>query len=133
MSIAEHREHQRQLEVEDLRDTSHHIATLVRRRSADPIWLIIAVVKTDLSAEGDEDPLEHYWRDPDSPFVQQLQKLRREVGERNLTLDIVTVSSVEQDFVLGDETVTSRGSNAERDRSLDALAERIRQMSGHTA
>ncbi|MDN5860385.1 MAG: hypothetical protein L0H84_17395 [Pseudonocardia sp.] len=132
-TIAEHRERQRQLEVEDLRDTAHHIATLVRRRSADPIWLIVAVVKTDLCAAADADPLEHYWRDPDSPFVQQLQKLRREVGERNLTLDIVTVSSVQQDFVLGAETVASRGSDAERDRSLDALAERIRQMSGHVA
>jgi len=132
-TVAEHREHQRHLEVEDFRDTAHHIATLVRRRSADPIWLIIAVVKTDLLAADDEDPLEHYWRDPDSPFVQQLQKLRREVGERNLTLDIVTVSSVRQDFVLGSETVPSSGSNADRDTSLDALAERIRQMSGHVA
>jgi hypothetical protein len=132
-TIAEHRARQRELEVEDFRDTAHHIATLVRRRSADPIWLIIAVVKTDLRAADDEDPLEHYWRDPESPFVQQLQKLRREVGERNLTLDIVTVSSVRQDFVLGSETVPSSGTNAERDTSLDALAERIRQMSGHTA
>jgi hypothetical protein len=132
-TIAEHREHQRQLEVEDLRDTAHHIATLVRRRSADPIWLIIAVVKSDLLSADDEDPLEHYWRDPESPFVQQLQKLRREVGERNLTFDIVTVSSVQQDFVLGSETVPSSASNAERDKSLDALAERIRQMSGHVA
>jgi hypothetical protein len=132
-TIAEHRARQRELEVEDLRDTAHHIATLVRRRSADPIWLIIAVVKSDLLAADDEDPLEHYWRDPDSPFVQQLQKLRREVGERNLTLDIVTVSSVRQDFVLGSETVRSAGTNAERDTSLDALAERIRQMSGHVA
>ena len=132
-SVAEHRQRQRELEVEDFRDTAHHIATLVRRRSADPIWLIIAVVKSDLLGPGEEDPLEHYWRDPDSPFVQQLQKLRREVGERNLTLDIVTVSSVRQDFVLGAETVPSGGSNAERDTSLDALAERIRQMSGHVA
>lgn len=132
-SVAEHRERQRQLEVEDLRDTAHHIATLVRRRSADPIWLIIAVVKSDLRTADDVDPMEHYWRDPDSPFVQQLQKLRREVGERNLTLDIVTVSSVQQDFVLGAETVPSVATNAERDRSLDALAERIRQMSGHVA
>lgn len=131
-SIAEHRERQRQLEVEDLRDTAHHIATLVRRRPADPIWLIVAVVKTDLYA-ADDDPLEHYWRSADSPFVQQLQKLRREVGERNLTLDIVEVSSVHHDFVLGKETVPSVGSEADRDRSLDALAERIRQMSGHVA
>lgn len=130
-SVAEHRKRQHELEVEDLRDTAHHIATLVRRRSADPIWMIVAVVKADL--HGDEDPLEHYWRDPDSPFVQQLQKLRREVGERNLTLDIVTVSSVRQDFVLGSETVQSLGSDADRNRSLDALAERIRQMSGHIA
>jgi hypothetical protein len=122
---------QREREVEDFRDTAAHIASLVSA-SARPVWLLVAVTKTDLlHPDIATDVVENYYSlHGHSPFATELRDLRRMVGDGNLTTAVMPVYAMAEDFTYRGETVRTRGSVADRDDRLDRFRHRLRHLTG---
>lgn len=117
------REEQLTLELEDWAITAHLIASMAVRRDK-PIWLVIAVTKTDLYPETLDAALEYYSPGSGSPFAKKIDELRALAGGAKLSIDVLPVSS--QGGVQGSAFTPQRGS-----KLVDALAARLGQLSGH--
>ena len=117
------REEQLTAELEDWAITAHRIASMAVRRDK-PIWLIIAVTKTDLYADELDDVVQYYSPGSGSPFGNKIDELRALAGGAKLSVDVLPVSSRGSDL-------TSSISAKEASRMVDALAARLAQLSGH--
>jgi len=117
------REEQLAAELEDWTITSHRIASLAVRRSK-PIWLIIAVTKTDLYPDRVDEAVRYYSPGSGTPFGDKVDALRALAGGAKLSIDVLPVSSQGGD----------RKSALPEKRAgamVDALATRLGQLSGH--
>ncbi|KRF46307.1 hypothetical protein ASH01_22165 [Terrabacter sp. Soil811] len=117
------REEQLAAELEDWTITSHRIASLAVRRSK-PIWLIIAVTKTDLYPDDVDEAVHYYSPGSGTPFGDKVDALRALAGGAKLSIDVLPVSSQGGD----------RKSALPEKRAgamVDALATRLGQLSGH--
>lgn len=117
------REEQLAAELEDWAITSHRIASMAVRRHK-PIWLIIAVTKTDLYPDEIDEVVRYYSPGSGSPFAERVDALRALAGGARLSIDVLAVSSQGGD----------RKSALPEKRAgamVDALAERLGQLSGH--
>jgi hypothetical protein len=121
----------RESEVADFRDTAVHIASLVSA-SNRPIWLLVAVTKTDLlHPDIAADVVANYYSaGGHSPFADELRLLRRKVGEGRLTTATMPVYAVAEDFTYRGETVPTRGTDADRDLRLEEFRTRLRHLTG---
>ncbi len=117
------REAQLAAELEDWTITSHRIASMAVRRDK-PIWLVIAVTKTDLYPEAVDETVRYYSPGSGSPFGDKLDALRALAGGANLSVDVLPVSSQGGDRKTG---VSARQASA----MIDTLATRLAQLSGH--
>jgi len=110
-------------ELEDWAITSHRIASMAVRRDK-PVWLVIAVTKTDLYADGLDEAVHYYSPGSGSPFGDRIDELRALAGGAKLSVDVLPVSSQG-----GDKTsaVSAKAAGA----MVDALAARLAQLSGH--
>jgi hypothetical protein len=126
-----YRARQRENEVIDFRDTAVHIASLVSA-STRPIWLLVAVTKTDLlHPDMAADIVANYYSaGGHSPFADELRLLRRKVGEGRLTTSTMPVYAVAEDFTYRGETVPTRGSDGDRDARLEEFRTRLRHLTG---
>ncbi len=117
------REEQLAAELEDWTITSHRIASLAVRRSK-PIWLIIAVTKTDLYRDDIDEVVRYYSPGSGSPFAERVDALRALAGGAKLSVDVLPVSSQGGD---------RKSALPEKRASalVDALADRLGQLSGH--
>lgn len=115
------REDQLARELEDWAITSHLIASMAVRRER-PIWLIIAVTKTDLYRGDLREVLEYYSPGSGSPFGDKIDELRALAGGAKLSVDVLPVSSLNG----GKGTANQQASEL-----VDALATRLGQLSGH--
>ncbi|MET1057979.1 MAG: hypothetical protein ABWX84_00145 [Nocardioides sp.] len=117
------REEQLTAELEDWAITSHRIASMAVRRDK-PVWLVIAVTKTDLYADELEDVVQYYSPGSGSPFGDNIDELRALAGGAKLSVDVLPVSSHG-----GDRTsaISAKAASA----MVDALAARLAQLSGH--
>lgn len=106
------REQQMAAELEDWTITAHRIASLAVRRD-QPIWLVIAVTKTDLFADELDDALTYYSPGSGSPFGDRVDELRALAGGAKLSVDVLPVSA-EPSSVM-----------------IDGLAARMAQLAGH--
>jgi hypothetical protein len=131
LSLDAYRALQREREVEDFRRTATHIASLVGT-SRKPIWLLIAVTKTDLlHPRVAEDVVENYYSlHGHSPFAETLRDLRRQVGDAGLTTAVMPVYALAQDFEFGGSRLATRGTPKDRDAKLDAFRHRLRHLTG---
>lgn len=118
------REEQLAAELEDWAITSHRIASLAVRRHK-PIWLVIAVTKTDLYPEDVDEVVRYYSPGSGSPFGDRVDALRALAGGAKLSIDVLPVSSQGGDRRL---PVPAKRANA----MVDALADRLAQLSGHS-
>lgn len=134
LSLDAHRARQREREVEDFRQTATHIAALVGA-SRRPVWLLIAVTKTDLlHPTVAEDVVENYYSvRGSSPFADALRDLRRQVGEAGLTTAVMPVYAMAQDYEFGGSRIATRGTAADRDARLDAFRQRLRHLTGQVS
>jgi hypothetical protein len=134
LSLDAHRARQREREVEDFRETATHIASLVGA-SRRPVWLLIAVTKTDLLHPAvAEDVVENYYSQyGSSPFADVLRELRRQVGEAGLTTAVMPVYALAQDYEFHGERIPTRGTAADRDARLDAFRQRLRHLTGQVS
>lgn len=112
------REEQLAAELEDWTITAHRIASMAVRRER-PVWLIIAVTKADLYAERLDEVVRYYSPGSGSPFGDKVDELRALAGGARLSVDVLPVSA------LSDKEDKDAG------RTIDALATRLAQLSGH--
>ncbi len=117
------RQEQLALELEDWAITSHRIASMAVRRHK-PIWLIIAVTKADLYPDDLEEVVRYYSPGSGSPFGDKVDALRALAGGAKLSIDVLPVSSQ-----VADKKATIAGKRA--GAMVDALADRLGQLSGH--
>jgi hypothetical protein len=117
------REEQLAAELEDWTITSHRIASMAVRRHK-PIWLIIAVTKTDLYPGDIDEVVRYYSPGSGSPFAERVDALRALAGGAKLSIDVLAVSSQG-----GDRKSPLPEKRA--DAMVDALADRLGQLSGH--
>ncbi len=117
------REEQLVAELEDWAITSHRIASMAVRRDK-PVWLVIAVTKTDLYADELDDVLHYYSPGSASPFGDKIDELRALAGGAKLSVDVLPVSSQGGDRK---STISPKRAGA----MVDALAVRLTQLSGH--
>jgi hypothetical protein len=117
------REEQLAAELEDWTITSHRLASMaVRRRQ--PIWLVIAVTKTDLFPDDVDEVLHYYSPGSGSPFGAKVDALRALAGGAKLSIDVLPVSSQGSDRRAA---ISAKRASA----MVDALAARLAQLSGH--
>jgi hypothetical protein len=117
------REEQLAAELEDWAITSHRIASMAVRRDK-PIWLVIAVTKTDLYADEVDEVVHYYSPGSRSPFGDKVDELRALAGGAKLSVDVLPVSSQAGE--------RKSGLSAKKASELvDALAARLAQLSGH--
>jgi len=117
------REEQLAAELEDWTITSHRIASMAVRRHK-PIWLIIAVTKTDLYPDHIDEAVRYYSPGSGSPFAERVEALRALAGGAKLSIDVLPVSSSGGDR-------KSAFSEKRAGATVDALADRLGQLSGH--
>lgn len=110
-------------ELEDWAITSHRIAAMAVRRDK-PVWLVIAVTKTDLYPDEVDDVVRYYSPGSGSPFGTKLDELRALAGGAKLSVDVLPVSSQGGDRA---SAVSAKRATA----MIDALAVRLAQLSGH--
>ncbi|WP_219924567.1 AAA family ATPase [Nocardioides campestrisoli] len=117
------REEQLAAELEDWTITAHRIASMAVRRDK-PVWLVIAVTKTDLYPEQVDEAMRYYSPGSGSPFAEKLDELRALAGGARLSVDVLPVSSQGGDrrSALPTKQATAM---------VDALATRLSQLSGH--
>jgi hypothetical protein len=118
------REQQLAAELEDWSITAHRIASMAVRRDK-PVWLVIAVSKADLYAEGLDEAVRYYSPGSGSPFGDKVDELRALAGGARLSVDVLPVSA------LGTGERSSSVSAKEASAMVDALATRLAQLSGH--
>ncbi|MDN5796494.1 MAG: ATP-binding protein [Intrasporangium sp.] len=118
------REEQLAAELDDWTITSHRIASMAVRRHK-PVWLVIAVTKTDLYPDDVEEVVRYYSPGSGSPFGEKVDALRALAGGAKLHVDVLPVSSQ------GGER-TSAISAKQAGAMVDALATRLAQLCGHT-
>lgn len=116
------REEQLAAELEDWAITSHRIASMAVRRDK-PVWLVIAVTKTDLYADEVEDVVHYYSPGSGSPFGDKVDELRALAGGARLSVDVLPVSSQ-----AGERKSALSAKKASE--MVDALAVRLAQLSG---
>jgi hypothetical protein len=117
------REEQLAAELEDWTITSHRIASMAVRRHK-PIWLVIAVTKTDLYPDDVDEAVHYYSPGSGSPFAERVDALRALAGGAKLSIDVLPVASQGGD--------RKSAMPAKRASSMvDALADRLAQLSGH--
>jgi hypothetical protein len=116
------REEQLAAELEDWAITSHRIAAMAVRRDK-PVWLVIAVTKSDLYADELDDVVHYYSPGSGSPFGDKLDELRALAGGAKLSVDVLPVSSKGGDR-------KSAISTKRAGEMVDALALRLAQLSG---
>jgi hypothetical protein len=109
------REEQLVAELEDWAITAHRVASMAVRRDR-PVWLVIAVTKTDLYPDRVEEAVRYYSPGSGTPFGDRVDELRALAGGARLSVDVLPVS-----------TVTGKDAAA----TVDALATRLAQLSGH--
>jgi hypothetical protein len=117
------REEQLAAELEDWTITSHRIASLAVRRDK-PIWLVIAVTKTDLYPDEIDEAVHYYSPGSGSPFGDKVDALRALAGGAKLSIDVLPVSSQGGDRK---SAIPAKRASA----MVDALATRLAQLSGH--
>jgi hypothetical protein len=117
------REDQLAAELEDWAITSHRIASMAVRRDK-PIWLVIAVTKTDLYPDEVDRVVDYYSPGSGSPFGDKVDELRALAGGAKLSVDVLPVSSQGGDRRSG---ISAKQASA----MVDALAARLAQLSGH--
>lgn len=117
------REEQLAAELEDWAITAHRIASMAVRRDR-PVWLVIAVTKADLYADGLDDVVDYYSPGSGSPFGDKVDELRALAGGARLSVDVLPVSSQGGDRR---SALSARQAGA----MVDALAVRLAQLSGH--
>jgi hypothetical protein len=117
------REEQLAAELEDWAITAHRIASMAVRRDR-PVWLVIAVTKTDLYADELDEVVHYYSPGSGSPFGNRIDELRALAGGAKLSVDVLPVSSLGVDRR---SSVSGRRASA----MVDALAARLAQLSGH--
>jgi hypothetical protein len=117
------REEQLAAELEDWAITAHRIASMAVRRDK-PVWLVIAVTKTDLYADEVDDAVRYYSPGSGSPFGDRLDELRALAGGARLSVDVLPVSSRG-----GDRKAAVSAKRA--GTMVDTLATRLAQLSGH--
>ncbi len=110
-------------ELEDWAITSHRIASMAVRRD-QPVWLVIAVTKSDLYADELDEVLEYYSPGSGSAFGDKLDELRALAGGAKLSVDVLPVSSQGGDR---SSAISAKRASA----MVDALALRLAQLSGH--
>ncbi len=104
--------------IEDLRNRNlqielnqlHVLLSDIRRSfesSMDPIWLIIAVNKVDLFADGREEALAYYHPAGTGEFGRVLRQFFNEVGTSRVQFHLLQSSAFEQDFVWNGHTARS--------------------------
>lgn len=131
-SLAQYRELQLAREVDDFHAMRQEISSLVAK-SSRPMWLLIAVAKTDLYETELDDVISYYTSSPNSPFVQQLNTLLSEVGSDNLKVAVMPFYSIIEDFKWNGHKINTNGTVEQRDKYLDSLVERTRQLVGHVS
>ena len=117
------REEQLAVELEDWTITSHRIASMAVRRDK-PIWLVIAVTKTDLYPDEVDQAVHYYSPGSGSPFGDKVDSLRALAGGAKLSIDVLPVSSQGGDRK---SAVSAKRASA----MVDVLAARLAQLSGH--
>jgi len=116
------REEQLATELEDWSITAHRIASMAVRRDK-PVWLVIAVSKTDLYADEVDDAVRYYSPGSGSPFGDKVDELRALAGGAKLSVDVLPVSSqTDRD---------ASPATAAPSATVDASAMRLAQLSGH--
>ncbi len=118
------REEQLAAELEDWTVTSHLIASMAVRRDK-PIWLVIAVTKTDLYPDQVDEAVRYYSPGSGSPFGDKVDALRALAGGAKLSIDVLPVASQG-----GDRKSVVSPKRAEA--MVDALGTRLAQLSGHS-
>lgn len=114
------REEQLAAELEDWAITSHRIASLAVRRD-QPLWLVIAVTKTDLYPGEVDDVVHYYSPGSGTSFGDKVDELRALAGGAKLSVDVLPVSS---------QAGEPAGSARKTGELVDALATRLAQLSG---
>jgi hypothetical protein len=117
------RDEQLAAELEDWTITAHRIASMAVRRHK-PIWLIIAVTKTDLYPDDIDEVVRYYSPGSGSPFAERVDALRALAGGAKLSIDVLPVSSQGGDR-------KSAFPEKRAGAMVDALADRLGQLSGH--
>ena len=117
------REEQLAAELDDWAITSHLIASMAVRRHK-PIWLIIAVTKTDLYPDDVDEVVRYYSPGSGSPFAAKVDALRSLAGGAKLSIDVLPVSSQGGDRKA---PISDKRAGA----MVDALADRLGRLSGH--
>ena len=117
------REEQLAAELEDWTITAHRIASMAVRRDK-PIWLVIAVTKTDLYPDEVDEAVHYYSPGSGSPFGDKVDALRALAGGARLSVDVLPVSSQGGDRR---SAISAKRASA----MVDALAARLAQLSGH--
>ena len=117
------RQEQLAAELEDWTITSHRIASMAVRRNK-PIWLVIAVTKTDLYPDDVDEVVRYYSPGGGSPFSAKIDALRSLAGGAKLSIDVLAVSSQG-----GDRKAPISEKRAAA--MVDALADRLAHLSGH--
>ena len=117
------RDEQLAAELEDWAITSHRIASMAVRRDK-PVWLVIAVTKTDLYPDELDEAVDYYSPGSGSPFGDKIDELRARAGGARLSVDVLPVSSQGGDRKSAISAKTAG-------TMVDALATRLAQLSGH--
>jgi hypothetical protein len=110
-------------ELEDWTITAHRIASMAVRRDK-PVWLVIAVTKTDLYPDDVDEVVRGYSPGSGTPFGDKVDELRALAGGAKLSVDVLPVSSQGGDR-------KSAVSTKRAGEMIDALATRLAQLSGH--
>jgi len=124
-TLKQYREHQRDLELEDLDQTLHEMRRSLRTHRK-PAWLIVAVAKCDLYSDDLHDAKCYYSPEGEGQFVERLQKFLEQVGSDNFRWEACPVSAWLEHFEWNQETAGARILPPQR----DLLLHQFRQLLG---
>jgi hypothetical protein len=109
-------------ELEDWTITAHRIAAMAVRRES-PIWLVIAVTKTDLYPDEVDKALDYYSPNSGSPFGTKLDELQSLVGGAKIWVDVLPVCAPPG-------SGGTRAKDSKCSEQLDTLTNRLQHLSG---
>ncbi|MEO0701875.1 MAG: GTPase [Pseudomonadota bacterium] len=114
-------------EIEYLKEVAAKIRS-TKAKNRRPRWLLVAATKTDLYYDDVSEEEKFYSPHFESNFSNVLHTLRCDVGRDNFEWEAVPVCSQMDDFIWGEQSLTSQLSSEDRDHYLAQMTRRLGEL-----
>ena len=123
-TIARYRQNQLQEEIFDLQTTCQFALRAIRKHQKH-VWMLVAATKCDLYSDTLAAAEQYYSPHGSNPFIDELKKFQRLVGQMLFNWDSVPVCAALDDFSWNQAVVPSKLKASQRDKLVIGLLRRI--------